>query len=354
MAIDWTKSMQQTFRYYIVDPRTWKNETELTNMTSSSITWDLDAETLGSGSFDTTDELDECYIRTYLVCIQNGEKYEFPLGTMLVQTPGKSYNGRVGSFSMDAYTPLLELKDTKPPFGYSFLAGTSVLHAVSEAIADVIRAPVVSAKSDNELNGNFISDYDSDSWLSFTSSLLGSIAYRFGLDEMGRVMFIPVTDPDSMTPVWTYTDDNSSILYPDISIDRDLYGIPNVVEAMYSADDGFLFSRIENRDETSPTSITNRGREVVYRITNPDDLISPTQSQLDIYAKGLLKQLSTLEYSVSYDHGYCPVKVGDCVMLNYRRAGLVGVKAQVRSQKIECTTGCKVSETAVYTRKLWG
>lgn len=354
MAIDWTKSMQQSFKYYVVDPRTWKNERELTHMTSSSINWDSEAETLGSGSFDTTEELSECYIRTYLIAIQNGQRYEFPLATMLVQTPGKSYNGRVDNLSMDAYTPLLELKDQAPPFGYSYLAGANVLHSVSESVADNVRAPVVAATSEDILDGNYVSDFENDSWLSFTESVLGSIDYQFGVDELGRIMFLPIQDPSTLTPKWTFTDDNSSILYPDVSIDRDLYGIPNVVEIIYSADDGFLIGRAENRDENSPTSIQTRGREVIYRESNPDDLISPNQERVNMYAKNVLKQLSTLEYKVTFSHGYCPVRVGDCVMLNYRRAGLVGVKAVIKSQSIECSTGCKIDETAVYTKKLWG
>jgi hypothetical protein len=60
-----------------------------------------------------------------------------------------------------------------------------------------------------------------------------------------------------------------------------------------------------------------------------------------------------VQYSVSYTHGYCPVRVGDCVRLNYSKAGLINIKAKVTSQSIRCSTGCEVSETAVFTKKLW-
>lgn len=352
--IDWTGSMQQTFRYFVVHPGTWKNERELLYVTSSSIKRDSENETLGSGSFDMTEELGECYVRTYLVCIQNGIKYEFPLGTLLVQTPGKSYNGRVQTLSMDAYTPLLELKDKNPPFGYSISSGVNILKSVSTLVADNVRAPVVEASSDDTLNGDYVSDYEKDTLLSYTSDLLGSINYRYDIDELGRILFVPNQDSNALQPVWTFNDDNSSILYPDVSIDRDLYGIPNVVEVMYSTDTTFLMARAENKDENSPTSIPVRGREVMYRVNNPDDIIAPDQHQMDQYAKNLLRELSTLEYTISYSHGYCPVRVGDCVMLNYTRAGLVGIKAIVKSQEINCETGCKVTETATYTKKLWG
>ena len=67
----------------------------------------------------------------------------------------------------------------------------------------------------------------------------------------------------------------------------------------------------------------------------------------------MLKQLSTVEYSMSYTHGYCPVRVGDGILMNYRRADLNNIRARVTSQTINCQTGVTVSETAVYETKLW-
>ena len=352
--IDWAKSMQQTFEYYKVDPVTWRDKERVYSITSSSISIDSENETLGSASFDTTEALDECYLRTYLICVQNGETFKFPLGTHLVQTPGKKFNGRIEEYSLDAYTPLLELKDTRPPFGYSVLSGVKILESVSNITSYVVRAPVVSASSDDTLTGDFVSDYENDTWLTFLSDMLGSIDYEFNVDELGRIMFAPYQDPNSMTPVWTFTDDDGSILYPEISVDRDLYSLPNVVEVMYSSSSGYLFSRVVNDDDNSPVSIPSRGREIVHRVINPEDIVDPVQEQLDDYARNLLVSLSSLEYTLDYKHGYCPVRVGDCVLIDYKRSGFSGIKAVVKSQKIDCTTGCSVSEKATFTKRLWG
>ena len=67
--VDWTKSMQQTFEYYIVDPSTWKDTRLLNNVKSCTIDRDYEAQTLGSASIDITESLGECYIRVYLVTI---------------------------------------------------------------------------------------------------------------------------------------------------------------------------------------------------------------------------------------------------------------------------------------------
>ena len=350
---DWTKAMSQTFEYYLVDPGTWGNKRRIDTIKSSSISWDSDAETLGSASIELTEQLGECYIRIYLVVIQNGVKESFPLGTFLVQTTSSKFDGMVRSMPMDAYTPLLELKDTLPPLGYTISKDSNVMDYANKLVAQQTRAPVVDAKCDTTLYSDFIANSD-DTWLTFLTDLIANAKYRFGLDDMGRIIFLPVQEFSKLQPVWEFNDGNSSILYPDVSVSHDLYGIPNVVEVIYSSSTENQVFRVENNDATSPISIVNRGREVVYRETNPDFTADPTTEQLEEYAKSLLKSKSSIEYTVSYSHGYCPVRVGDCVRLNYSRAGLDGVKAKVTSQSIDCTPGCKVTETAVYTEQLWG
>ena len=156
-----------------------------------------------------------------------------------------------------------------------------------------------------------------------------------------------------MQPVWTYTDDNSSILYPEITIERDLFKVPNIVEVVYSNNNEYYYARAVNDDSNSPTSTISRGREITYRETNPSLAGDPTQKQIQEYAESLLKELSSIECSISYSHGYCPVRLGDCVRINYKKAGITDIKAKVVSQSINCTAGCQVTEKAVFTTKLW-
>lgn len=462
--VDWTKPMQQTFEYYIVDPNTWKDTKPLTKVKSCTITRDSGLDTLGSATLDVDEALGECYVRVYMVTIQNGVKEKHPMGTFLVQTPSSSFDGKVRSVSMDAYTPLLELKEKQPPIGYYVpkstkyfkveesnvtytstseevkvdngeiipdvttltgelvYAGTSktddetIYYIVSGPVSyrvkrnatytvtteelDIIhgsivkdartvtgervffgktskdeevhycatgnlmdiayrlarenlRAPVSPIESDVPLNFDFVSD-PSDSWFTFINDLIANANHKFVLDELGRVLFAPHQDTASLQPVWTYADDDISILYPDLEMDHDLYGIPNVVEVVYSSDTKQLYSRVVNDDVNSPTSTVNRGRELITRITDPDLVGIPTQEQIDEYARQQLRNLSTIEYTVTYSHGYCPVRIDDCVRINYSRAQLTNIKARVISQSINCEPGCKVTEKAVFTTKLWG
>ena len=351
--IDWLSSMQQTFEYYVVNPDTWKDEKLIDNVISCTINRDSEAETLGSATIDVSESLGECYIRVYLITIQNGVKEKHPLGTFLVQTPSSSFDGKIRDVSMDSYTPLLELKESPPPLGYYIAKDENIMDNAYRLVREHARAPVVKAECDTNLFNDFVSDTD-DTWITFLIDLIANAKYTFSLDEMGRILFSPKQDTASLQPGWTYDDGNSSILYPDLEMDHDLYGIPNVVEVIYSSGNEHYYSRVVNDDPNSPISTISRGREIVYRETDPSVIGDPTSDQIQEYAEKLLASLSTLEYTVTYSHGYCPVRIGDCVRLNYSRAGLNNVKAKVISQTIECEPGCKVTEKAVFTTKLWG
>ena len=350
--IDWLSSMQQTFEYYTVDPNTWRDVKKIENIISSTIDRDSEAETLGSATITMSEAIGECYVRIYLVAIQNGYTHKVALGTFLVQTPSWSFDGKTKEISVDAYTPLLELKENLPPIGYSLLEGENIMNMAYRLCREKVRAPVIEAVCDKKLYDDFVAN-TRDTWLTFLTDLIENAKYVFDLDEMGRILFLPVQETASLQPVWTYTDDNSSILYPDISLDRDLYGIPNVVEVVYSNGKDNYYARAVNDNPNSPISTVNRGREIVHRVTNPSLYGDPTENQTKEYAERLLKELSTLECTVTYSHGYCPVRVNDCVRLNYTRSGISGVKAKVISQSIDCSAGCKVTETAVYTTNLW-
>ena len=350
--IDWTQSMRQTFEFYRVDPNTWKDVERIMNIQSSSIDRDITSATRGSATFDSTDTMDECYIRIYLIVNQNEETSKIPLATVLAQTPSTNFNGMFSSTSIDAYTPLIEIKDRRPPIGYTVYKDANIMNVASDLTAENTRAPVVAAKSDVKLYSDFTANV-SDDWLTYLTQLMSNAKFEYDVDPMGRILFSPRQDIGALQPVWVYDDGNCSILQPSISNSRDLYGIPNVVEVIYSTSSGFLYSKVVNDDPNSPISTVSRGREVMYRDTSPRFQAEPTQEEIDKYAVQLLRNLSSLEHTIKYTHGYCPVRVGDAVMLDIKSAGLVNIKAKVIQQSIKCDTGCQVSETAVYTTKLW-
>ena len=351
MNIDWSKSMEQSFEYYEVDPVTWTDRKRLDNIKSSSVERDEESATLGSASLEANDVIGEGYIRIYLVVVQNGNREKIPLGTFLVQTPSSTFDGIVRNVSMDAYTPLVELKEKQMPLGYALLEGENILEQAYLITRENTRVPVVQTKSDKTLLSNFVANAD-DTPLAFVDDLLLQAKYKFYLDEVSRILFAPKQSISELQPIYTYTDDENSIFLPEVKLKHDIYGIPNVVEVFCTVKGEVLYAKAVNDDPSSPTSIQARGREIRYRDNKPGLPGYPTQEQIDEYAKDLLKELNSVEYEVSYSHGYCPVKLGDCVRLNYKKAGLIDVKAKVIRQSIKCELGCSVSETAVFTKNL--
>ena len=350
--IDWSESMIQTFEYYEVDPISWKDVKMLSNVKSSSVNRDYEADTLGSATIDVTDSVGECYIRIYLVANQNGIIEKVCLGTFLVQTPSSIFDGKTRDVTMDAYTPLIELKENPVPLGYSLLKGDNIMKEAYKTTREHCRAPVIETESDKVLLNDFIANTE-DTWIVYNKDLIAQAKFEYGLDELSRILFVPKQKVEELQPVYTFDDGNSSILYPEVTLKHDLYGIPNVVEVVCSTGTEVYRTRVVNDDPNSPTSTIRRGREIVHRETRPSLSGIPTKEQLDEYAENLLKTLSSVEYKVTYSHGYCPVRLGDCVRLNYKKAGLNDVKAKVISQSIKCEPGCSVKETAIFTKNLW-
>lgn len=416
--VDWTTPMIQTFEFHIVDPSSWKDIKKLDKVTAGTIDRDLTVDTLGSASIDVKEDIGEHYVRIYLVTIQNGKTEKHPLGVFLFQSPNKEFDGKIESLSMDGYTPLIELKEKLPDIGFFIPKHTEekpvdIMETIYKLIKDndLMRGPVIEPIiPSTKLTYDFISN-ENDNWLIFLKDLLtaaytstcyvvnkdtdiykrttqvikepdGSLCkgikttsneqvyitsdgiyycivenltqYRFDLDELGRVMFAPNQDVKGMTPIWTYTDDNSSILYPELTIDRDIYGIPNVLQVVYSSEKIYYEHTVENNDPDSPVSTVARGRKIIQRITNPELYGTPTKERIKQYAEQKLSELSSIECTLTYTHGYCPVRPGDCVRLNYSLAGLNNVKAKVISQHIKLEPGCPVTEKATTTIKLWG
>lgn len=352
---DWTKSMEQTYEFFEVDPNSWKEIKPLRFITGCTILRDSSKETLGSASFTSTEDLGEMYVRVYLVTRQNGIKERFPLGTFITQTPEYSYNGKLSDLSIDAYTPLLELKDNVPPLGYTVVKGLSATDVAYTLIRENCRAPLTPPKGMNDiLNQDFTADTD-DTWLSYTSDLIATANHQIRLYDDCSLYFEKIEDFKSLAPSYRFTDNNSSLLAPDIRDRRDLYGIPNVLEMLYTTDtNDYYYTIVENNDVNSEISIPRRGRKVVQRISNPTFPGNPTEDEFEEYAKQQLKQLSTLEHTITFSYGFVPeVRLGSCVALNYTRAKLNNVRARIISQNIKCETGCVVEATATYTTELW-
>jgi hypothetical protein len=371
--IDWTRSMQQTFEYFTVDPRTWYDIERLDQITESSQTLDLTSEMRGNASISTTEPLGECYIRTYMRAKQDGVEHRICLGTFLYMTSSDSFDGKNHKYQMTGYTPLVELREALPPLGY-FIYGRAKKGDNAPYITDEIKKAILeNTRCDLEMNvtipkpllNNYVAGTDAN-WLSVVNDLLSAAndaKYMLTVDEWGSVQLKNSPTLNDMQPKFVYDDSNSSILLPDVDTTDDLFNIPNQVELIFTGSKEYSAYRFvaTNDDEASPVSTVNRGRAIKKRYTMSNISIptglTPTDQSIrelvESQAYLLLESLSTVQKVITYSHGYCGTKVGDCVLINYERAGLNNVKAVITSQRTACKPGCQVDETATYTKSFY-
>ena len=372
--VDWTKSMQQTFEFYTVDPNNWYDDQKLENIISCDLTHDLTSDKRGNASITVTEPFPESYIRTYLVVTQAGYMHKICLGTYLYMTSSDSFDGMKHNITMTGYTPMVELEEKLPPLGFHIVGITNRKYSgnapmVTNAIKDIVTT-YTRCKIENRtvIQKPLLNDFvagTNDNFLTVINNILNASSlqqYILTVDEWGTIIVKDKPVLEDAIPTYIYTDDNSSILLPSLDTNDDIYGIPNVVEVLYTGDKRLPAIRVivKNEDPTSIVSIPARGREIAKRftITNiaapvNDYSEAAVRAQVTAQAERLLEAASTINKTISYSHGYCDVKVGDTVLINYERAGVTGIRAKVVSQRISCKPGCQVDEQAVYTKKLW-
>lgn len=352
--MNYNASMIQSFEYYKVDPSSWQDAEKITDIISCSVDHDSESNTIDSASFEMNNNVGECYIRPYLILKQNKEVERVPLGVYLVQTPETNFDGVRGTVSIDAYSPLMELKEKYPDVGYSITKNTELLSLIPNLVRSNLRAPVKKISKDEQLlYDDYVSELD-DTWMEFINKLLSNkTKYHICLADDGTVYFDKNKNVDKHGPVWNYSSNGSTILYPEINVKEDIYGLPNKIEVMYNDENNYMYSSVTNDNPNSILSTVSRGRTIVYRETSPSIVGVPSQEELDEYANAMLKKLSTISVEITYKHGYCPVRIGDIVSFDYPEVGLNNVKAKVTKQVLRCEVGCEVSETAVYAKKLW-
>ena len=336
--------MAVTYRYCAVDPATWVDNAAIEAVEESTIEYDLELATRGKMSLTSATDIGEQYIRCYM----DDGGAEHCIGTFLAQTASAEHDGRIKRWKVDAYSPLLELKDDCPPLGYYAASGKDPVKEALSLANSHCRAPVNIAESGQSLTEDFPAKVE-ENWLDFLTSLLSKYNHRLMVAPNGCVYAAPIRQERAMRHVFEYNDGNASIIQADITDERDLYGIPNVVEVV--APNG-MRSEARNENPDSMLSVQRRGRVIRLRETSPELPDGYTQDDVDGYAQRLMEAKSLVTHTVSFTHRYVRhVGVGDCVLLDFARAG-IHAPAIIRAESADCTKDALVKTTATYTEVL--
>lgn len=141
-------------------------------------------------------------------------------------------------------------------------------------------------------------------WLDVVNDLAAEINYRsLTMDLEGRAVLAPYAPPGADRVRHRYKADGTSLLAPEMTIQEDLFDVPNVFIVLCENPDYDAPLRAEavNDDLADPGSVPNRGR--VPLVETVDNIAGP--KALQAYADNLrLKSRigqRTLEFSVGFD-----------------------------------------------------
>lgn len=351
--MDWTRSLQATWRYCLVDPETWVDTEALSSVTSCTVSWDASTETLVSGELEVDESFPEgeCYVRVWCDATQARRTERFPVATLLCQASSDSSEGTKRTFSVEAHSTLLELQDDQPPVGWSI---SGQVDDAIRVICSHMRAPLVEYESDATLANPIVAGED-DTWLTMLWAVLDSAELTLLVDGMGAARVEPKSAMWALSPVITLSDtDERGVLWADMDRETTLFGIPNKFEVIWSGGSEHFSSIALNEDPSSPTSIPVRGRVVSMRETNPEGLMAnPNQAAVDAFAERRLREESVVTRTYDVRAGYMPLWLGMAVRLELSKLDANEV-ACIDAMEIQCDVEVGMDLTLTSTRELWG
>ena len=346
---DWTRAYNPTWVYTLVDKSTWHDSTVLDCVVSCKLKFDRDADICESGTVTLDGELPaEPIVRVYLDAEQDGSKERTAVATLMLESLEESH-GTVESSAMSGFGCLMAVADDRPPLLQTAGTTTSALSETARICSTVGIAPVVESSDTSTLDAPVTAD-PGGSWLAYAREIAARAGYSVASDGYGRTVF-PRLPSTTRAVTATLRDDGETVLVGDVKRKRDLREVPNYCEVRVSNGSTTIIGTAVNEDAGSVVSTVSRGRRVPLIVEDPDELSSEcSQAEANAYAAKMLAEASRVACTVSYEHDYLPIRVGDCVRIV---RGSLDVLAIVDTMDLECDSSCAVKATASYEETYW-
>ena len=217
----------------------------------------------GSATFTTKhrDDIDYLNDRIKIYCIIDGVRHS--LGEYLISSSRRKIDGNSIYRECTCFSKLLILQDDKVRQRHVVNIGTNVIVEVKRLLGSL---PFL--LEDSPLTLQSSKEWDiGTSKLQIINDLLDIINWNsLRVDTNGVFTTEPYILPIDRQIDFILKDDEYSIIHNQQSEDLDVFGVPNVIILSTNNSDITppLYTVFENRNVDSPTSIENRGREIVY------------------------------------------------------------------------------------------
>ena len=231
---------------------------------------------------------------------------EFPLGVFVMPTNKPSSGaGNITTYTIDGQDLMNILLESVVKNRYYISASTNYVTAIKAvlSLASITNVNIVASS----LTLPTSLEYEpGTSYLEIIDSLIDALGYVRYFDENGQFIAYPWLNPLVKTPTYSFVTDRFSLIEPEASVSLDAYKVPNVVVLIVSEPEltTALRSEKKNTNPDSPTSIVNRGREIVKVIKN---VRAPDQTTLDAIAAQTLFEVSQIYEQVDYKSALLPI-----------------------------------------------
>lgn len=299
------------FRYELLD----KNDNlkkELTNVSRTGCFIDMNnfAQVKRSGViFFNEDDPDIDWINDRIkpyVTISDGiTSLEYPLGVYLLSSPTVTYTAQNDVRRVEVYSKLQILKEDKITDRLTLEAGTQYTVNIVNIITSTGISKVQVLPSTLTLNRAIEYPIGTPK-LTIVNDLLSQINYySLSSDNEGFVVSSPYVNVNERSVTYSYLDNRTSIVYNDVTEELNLFDVPNVFVVVASnAETSPLKSTFVNNSITDPTSVVNRGRQIVSYNTVSD---VADQATLDALTERLADELNDVYGYVTFNTSINPL-----------------------------------------------
>ena len=247
---------------------------------------------------------------------------EEPLGVFIPSAPVEQWDEGGGRQEIELLDRTSVLGQDYLPSSYTAKAGTNVIAAVRKLIASTGERVGALTASDDTLSSDMVWGAGTNKLTIINELLAAADFFALWADGNGQFRAEEYRSPKSRPVAYELLDDSNSIYVANLSIDRDLYDIPNrvIMTAQGSGESEGWTAVATNRNPESPFSYERRGRWV----TDVQLGIEATSlANLNSKASTRLSALAATQATVQIQHAPVPgLRVNDVVRLRRNPAGV--------------------------------
>lgn len=352
----WQQRFRADYRFVRVSRSTGHEVEEVDGITGGTITRNQDTDIYETATIDWVGSFDigNDFLRIYLdaTSLESSETRTEALGTFLVSTPSKEWDGAIRSGSADLYGRLKDAARDDFDELYVVEAGSNAVAEAAAILATCGLDVVIEDESDYTLssiwtfgtgaNGN--NDDDIDNKLAAANELLELANFSSAMtDAYGVVRLKRYITPDDRACVCEFREGENARFLRTAKDEYNSFDVVNVVHADFTTTETSIRGTAVDDDPASKYSTVTTGVRNCANYSYSDlpdgETLEEQQAAADAKAKDLLITNHAVKHTLTISHIYNGATVTDGT---YVFSPTWGIDRQhvIRKQTIKLIEGC--------------